>query len=68
MDKGIPSISFGASGAPSFSHTTKDTVDTITPEILVDLARILTVAVLEMSNQTSLDFKPSAAPFLRAIF
>ena len=50
MEKGIPCISFGASGAPSFSHTTKDTVETITPEILVDLARILSVAVLEMSN------------------
>jgi len=62
MDKGIPSISFGASGAPSYGHTTKDTVETITPEILADLARILTVAVLEMSNQTSLDFKASATP------
>jgi hypothetical protein len=62
MEKGIPSISFGTSGAPSYAHTTKDTVETITPEILVDLARILTVAVLEMSNQTSLDFKASATP------
>ena len=62
MEKGIPSISFGASGAPSFAHTTKDTIETITPEILGDLARILSVAVLKMSNQTSLDFKVSAPP------
>ncbi len=61
MEKGIPSISFGASGAPSFAHTTRDMVETITPEILGDLARILSVAVLEMSDQTSLDFKVSAA-------
>jgi hypothetical protein len=62
MEKGIPSISFSTSGGPSYAHTTKDTVETITPEILVDLARVLTVAVLEMSNQTSLDFKASATP------
>jgi hypothetical protein len=62
MEKGIPSISFSTSGGPSYAHTTKDTIETITPEILVDLARILTVAVLEMSDQTSLDFKASAPP------
>jgi hypothetical protein len=50
MDKGISSISFGASGAPSFGHTTKDTADTLTPGILVDLARILAVAVFEMAD------------------
>jgi hypothetical protein len=51
MWKGIPSISFGASGAPSYSHTTRDTAGTITPEILSDLARILTIAILDMANQ-----------------
>jgi len=50
-------ISFSASGAPSFYHITKDNIDTITPEILEDLAQLLFVAVLDMANQDSLDFR-----------
>jgi hypothetical protein len=55
--KGVPTISFSASGAPSFYHVTKDNIDTITPEILEDLAQLLFVAVLDMANQDSLDFR-----------
>jgi len=57
MWKGVPTISFSASGAPSFYHITKDNIDTITPEILEDLAQLLFVAVLDMANQDSLDFR-----------
>lgn len=57
MWKGVPTISFSASGAPSFYHVTKDNIDTITPEILEDLAQLLFVAVLDMANQDSLDFR-----------
>jgi len=57
MWKGVPTLSFGASGAPSYYHVTKDRIDTITPEILEDLAQLLFVAVLDMANQDSLDFR-----------
>jgi Zn-dependent M28 family amino/carboxypeptidase len=55
--KGVPSISFSASGAPSYYHVTKDDVETITPEILEDLAQILFMAVVDMANQDSLNFR-----------
>ena len=57
MWKGVPTLSFGAFGAPSYYHITKDDIDTITPEILEDLAQLLFVAVLDMANQDSLDFR-----------
>jgi len=57
MWKGIPTLSFGASGSRSYYHITKDDIDTITPEILEDLAQLLFVAVLDMANQDSLDFR-----------
>ncbi len=57
MWKGIPTISFSASGAPSYYHITKDNIDTITPEILEDLAQLLFVALLHMANQDSVDFR-----------
>ena len=57
MWKGVPTLSFGASGAPSYYHITKDSIDKITPEILEDLAQLLFVAVLDMANQDSLDFR-----------
>ncbi|MDH5468475.1 MAG: M28 family peptidase [Candidatus Aminicenantes bacterium] len=57
MWKGVPTLSFGASGARSYYHITKDNIDTITPEILEDLAQLLFAAVLDMANQDSLDFR-----------
>jgi hypothetical protein len=57
MWKGVPTISFSASGAPSYYHVPKDTAETITPEILEDLAQLVFAAVLDMSNQDSLDFR-----------
>ena len=57
MWKGVPTLSFGASGARSYYHITKDDIDTITPEILEDLAQLLFVALLDMANQDSLDFR-----------
>ena len=50
LSKGIPSISFSTSGAPSYAHTTLDTVDTIDPDIMADLARILVAALTDMAN------------------
>ncbi len=58
MNRGVPSLSFSAFGAPAFPHSTKDTVKTITPDIMTDLARILFQAVLDMSQKKTLDFRP----------
>jgi len=56
--KGVPSISFGSRGGPpGLGHSTRDTADTIDPEILQDLARILFLSVLDMANQDTLDFR-----------
>ncbi|MGQ9672372.1 MAG: M28 family peptidase [Candidatus Aminicenantales bacterium] len=55
--KNVPSLSFSVSGAPSYYHNTKDRLETITPEILEDLARLLFVAVLDMSDEPILDFR-----------
>jgi Zn-dependent M28 family amino/carboxypeptidase len=57
MWKGVPSITFFASGAPSFYHITKDDITTITPEILEDLTQLLFLAVLDMANQDELNFR-----------
>ena len=55
--KDVPSLSFSVSGAPSFYHNTKDTIETITPEVLEDLAQLLFVAVLDMSDEPVLGFR-----------
>jgi len=57
MWKGVPTISFSAYGARSYYHLPKDNIDTITPEILEDLAQLIFIATLDMANQDSLDFR-----------
>lgn len=57
MWKGIPTLSFSAFGAPSYYHITKDKPDTITPEVLEDLAQLLFTTILDMANQDELDFR-----------
>ncbi|NIM58151.1 MAG: M28 family peptidase [Candidatus Aminicenantes bacterium] len=57
MWKDVPTISFGARGSRSYYHITKDDIDTITPEILEDLAQLLFIATLDMANQNLLDFR-----------
>jgi hypothetical protein len=57
MWKGVPTISFGAFGSPSYYHVPSDNADTITPEILQDLAQLIFLSVLDMANQDSLDFR-----------
>ncbi|MGB3860590.1 MAG: M28 family peptidase [Candidatus Aminicenantaceae bacterium] len=57
MWEGVPTISFSVGGAPSFYHITKDDIDTITPEIMEDMTQLLFVAVLDMANQDTLDFR-----------
>lgn len=55
--EGVPTISFGVSGSQSFYHNTRDAIDTITPEILEDLAQIVFMAVTEMGGMEELDFR-----------
>jgi len=57
MWKDVPTISFSAYGSRSYYHITKDDVDTITPEILEDLAQLIFIATLDMANQDSIDFR-----------
>ncbi len=55
--KGVPSLSFSSYGATSYYHISKDKVETITPEILEDLAQLLFLALLDMTQQDSLYFR-----------
>lgn len=57
MWKKVPTISFSVSGAAGFYHTSKDDIDTITPEILEDMAQLLFMAVMDMTNQRKIDFR-----------
>lgn len=50
LNKKIPSIIFRATGAPTYPYTTKDTPETLTPQTMSDLAKILYRAILEIAN------------------
>lgn len=58
--KGVPTISFGASGVripyPTY-HNTKDVPALITPEIMESLAQILFAAVTDMADEETLDLR-----------
>jgi hypothetical protein len=60
MWAGVPSVSFGAYGSRSYYHVTKDNIEIITPEIMEDLAQMLFMAILDMANQDTLDFRATA--------
>ncbi|MFQ5721971.1 MAG: M28 family metallopeptidase, partial [Candidatus Aminicenantales bacterium] len=55
--KGVPSLSFSVYGAPSFYHVPKDNVETITSEIMEDLAQLLFTAIVNMANQEEIEFR-----------
>ncbi len=50
----IPTISFGTSGGPRLPyatyHTTRDSIDIINPDIMVDLSRLVFLSIVEMAN------------------
>ncbi len=50
---GVPTISFGTGGAKpapfAFYHTSKDSIDIITPEIMEDLSRLLFLTTVELA-------------------
>ena len=60
MWKGVPTISWSAFGAPSYYHNPKDDIETITPEIMEDLAQILFLAIVDLANTEGLDFRSTS--------
>jgi hypothetical protein len=50
---GVPTISFGTSGGPRLPyasyHTTKDSIEIITPEIMEDLAQLVFLTTVELA-------------------
>ncbi|MEW6455867.1 MAG: M28 family peptidase [Acidobacteriota bacterium] len=51
MGKNIPILSFSAFGAISYYHNSMDTPETITPEIMEDLAQLIFMAVMDVTNK-----------------
>ena len=58
--KGVPGVTVGSFGfrseKPTY-HNTRDNLSLVTPEIMEDIARLLFVAVLDMSTAAELDFR-----------
>jgi hypothetical protein len=60
--KGVPSVTVGASEShpverlPSY-HTTRDSLEKITPEIMEDVAQLLFAAIMDMSDEPVLEFR-----------
>jgi Zn-dependent M28 family amino/carboxypeptidase len=58
MWAGIPTIGFGTGGAKPLPyatyHTTKDSPEIITPEIMEDLAQLLFMSTVELGNSATL--------------
>ncbi len=58
--KGVPGVTVGAYGIPTpyeTYHNTKDVASLITPEIMEDIARLLFVAIVDMSDEAKLRFR-----------
>ncbi len=59
--KGVPSLTFGARGGPRppypTYHNTRDSIDLVTPEIMEDIAQLLFMAVMDMSDESVLNFR-----------
>ena len=59
---GVPSVTVGASEThpvprPPSYHNTRDNLDSITPEIMEDIAQLLFAAIMDMSDEPSLEFR-----------
>ena len=59
--KGVPSLTFGAYGAPqppySTYHNTRDSIELVTPEIMEDIAQLLFMTIMDMSDEPVLNFR-----------
>jgi hypothetical protein len=60
--KGVPSVTVGAGETvrverPSSYHNTRDNLESITPEIMEDIAQLLFAAIMDMSDEPALNFR-----------
>jgi len=57
----VPSLTFGACGGPQppypTYHTPHDDIRLVTPEIMEDIAQLLFMTVMDMSDEPVLDFR-----------
>ena len=59
--KGVPSLTFGASGKSvpyATYHNTRDSLELVTPEIMEDIAQLFFMAIMDMSDEPALNFRP----------
>jgi hypothetical protein len=58
--KGVPALTFGSfgfnPGRPTY-HNTHDDLSLVTPEIMEDIAQLLFMAVMDMSDEPALNFR-----------
>ena len=60
--RGVPTVSFalvGPDGRSPGSHDTGDTAESITPEPMADLSRLIFAAVADMAGRDVLNFRAS---------
>lgn len=56
--KGVPSLTFGSYGlGPSPYHNTHDDLSLITPEIMEDIAQLLFMTIMDVSDEPALNFR-----------
>ncbi|HOW85105.1 MAG TPA: M28 family peptidase [Candidatus Aminicenantes bacterium] len=59
--KGVPSLTFGADGGPEppypTYHNTRDSLELITPEIMEDIAQLLFMTIMDISDEPAVDFR-----------
>jgi len=58
--KGVPGVTVGAYGIPDpyeTYHNTRDDATLITPEIMEDIAQLLFMAIVDMSDEAKLEFR-----------
>jgi Peptidase family M28/PA domain len=59
--KGVPSLTFGATGGPrlpySTYHNTRDSLELVTPEIMEDIAQLLFMTLMDMNDEPVLNFR-----------
>jgi hypothetical protein len=59
--KGVPSLTFRASGGPQLPyatyHNTRDSLELITPEIMEDIAQLLFMVIMDMGDEPALNFR-----------
>ena len=59
--KGVPSLTFGSYGGPPSPyptyHNTRDSIELVTPEIMEDIAQLLFMTIMDISDEPALNFR-----------